>query len=108
MLLITTMRDKAAWLRQYHPDRIENPARLTIAEYKGMEFARLYADTGKYVHPDSQAALLADLFKVPVTSIEARSSNIFSFIVGRSGSRPETPEVRAAVDLLDRLRFPVA
>jgi hypothetical protein len=103
MLLIRTMQDKAAWLRSEHPGRIENgPNRKTIVRYMGMEFARLHRKTR---NKDDQCHTLADRFGVPVSSIEARSSNIFRYMEGKTGVRPETDEVKAAVELLSKLRF---
>lgn len=103
MLLIRTMQDKAAWLRAEHPDRIENgPNRKTIVSYMGMEFARLHWKTR---HQDEQCRILADRFGVSVSSLEARSSNIFRYMEGKTGVRPETAEVKAAVELLGKLRF---
>jgi hypothetical protein len=103
MLLIRTMQDKAAWLRAQRPERIENgPNRKTIVSYMGLEFARLHWKTR---NKDQQCRILADRFRVSVSSLEARSSNIFWYMEGKSGERPETSEVMEAVKLLDDLRF---
>jgi hypothetical protein len=48
---------------------------------------------------------LAERFGVSVSSLEARSSNIFRYMEGKTGVRPETEEVKAAVELLGKLRF---
>jgi hypothetical protein len=103
MLLMRTMQDKAAWLRAEHPDRIENgPNRKTIVRYMGMEFARLHWNTR---NKDDQCRTLAERFGVSVSSLEARSSNIFRYMEGKTGVRPETEEVKAAVELVGKLRF---
>jgi hypothetical protein len=103
MLLIRTMQDKASWLLATHRDRIENgPTRKTIVSYMDMEFARLHWKTR---NRDEQCRILAERLGVSVSSLEVRSSNIFRYMEGKAGVRPETAEVKDAVELLGELRF---